>query len=447
LKQATLSAANKKAAKTALVALSLLVVASLVGGQAEAATATGGVVAWGHNASAQATVPTGLKYEVAMAAGSSHSLTLRSDGSVFAWGSNDSGQAAVPAGLGRVKAVAAGGNHSMALKEDGSVVAWGLNLQGQTTVPAGARSGVGAIAAGANHSLALDITPPAPVDLFDAEAGEERVSLSCREPGDSDFAATRILRSTTSNATSPTPNADQTRVYEGTAETFVDTNLVNGTTYHYTAYARDAFDHWSVRASARVTPRDTTAPETTITSALPRYSNSASASFQFTSSEPAGATFACSLDEAPFESCASGKTYENLEDDPHIFEVRATDAAGNVDPSPARRLWTVDTFAPVVTGVSPTGSRVPPTADVTATFSEAMTESTVEADGVMTLRKGTGPPLPAAVDYDPRAREATLNPSANLKRGVRYTATLTSEASDRAGNSVGNKSWAFTIKK
>lgn len=86
-----MSAANKKAAKTALVALSLLVVASLVGGQAEAATATGGVVAWGHNASAQATVPTGLKYEVAMAAGSSHSLTLRSDGSVFAWGSNDSG--------------------------------------------------------------------------------------------------------------------------------------------------------------------------------------------------------------------------------------------------------------------------------------------------------------------------------------------------------------------
>jgi hypothetical protein len=54
-----------------------------------------------------------------------------------------------------------------------------------------------------------------------------------------------------------------------------------------------------------------------------------------------------------------------------------------------------------------------------------MDESTVEAAGVVTIRKGTGAPLAAAVTYDPATKKAVLNPNANLKRGAKYKAVVT----------------------
>ena len=418
----------------------------------------GGVVGWGNNNYGQTAVPPGAQSGVtAIDGGYGHSLALKDDGSVVGWGWNADGQSNVPAGLSDVIAIAAGEYHSLALKEDGSVVAWGSNTSGESTVPASAQSGVSAIFASDSRTLALDdITPPARVELFDAEAGEGQASLSWVDPQDADFTATRVLRSTTGFATGPEPSATQSVAYEGAAEAFTDTDLENGTTYYYTAFAGDDGDNWSARDGAQATPRDATAPETTIASSgPPRLSNSASATFQFTSTE-AGSTFECSLDDAPFAGCASGVTYEDLDDGFHIFEVQATDAAGNVEPAPARRAWTVDTVAPGVKSVGPSGSRVSPTADVTAAFSEAMDEMTVEAAGVVTLRKGTGAPVAAAVDYDPSTKVATLNPSANLMRGATYKAVVSAGAKDLAGNGLDQaptltgdqpKQWSFTVRR
>jgi alpha-tubulin suppressor-like RCC1 family protein len=122
---------------------------------------------------------------VAIAAGSSHSLALRSDGAVFAWGLNTNGQlgdgtstqrtspvqvrdAVGTAFLTGIVAIAAGNSHSLALKSDGTVFAWGLNTSGQigdgsttqrnlpTAVDTlGTGSGVVRIAGGAFHSLAM----------------------------------------------------------------------------------------------------------------------------------------------------------------------------------------------------------------------------------------------------------------------------------------------------
>ncbi len=97
-------------------------------------------------------------------------------------------------------------------------------------------------------------------------------------------------------------------------------------------------------------PPDTTPPDTTITANPPAVSNSASASFSFTATE-AGSSFQCSLDGGVFAPCTSPQGYTGLVDGAHSFQVRATDVAGNTDPTPASYAWVVDTRAPVISNV------------------------------------------------------------------------------------------------
>src|SRR5918999_1582154 len=89
---------------------------------------------------------------------------------------------------------------------------------------------------------------------------------------------------------------------------------------------------------------DTTPPETTLEWAPSGLIASTSASMSF-SSEP-GAGFECSLDGASFAGCMSPVSYGGLAQGVHTFAVRAIDASGNVEPSPAEATWTVDTLAP-----------------------------------------------------------------------------------------------------
>jgi hypothetical protein len=116
----------------------------------------GRVAAWGGGWSGQTNVPATLSNAVAVSAGESHSLALRADGTVAAWGSGWSGQTNVPATLSNAVAVSAGGSHNLALRADGRVVAWGRNSEGQTNVPVDLVNVV-AVAAGGSHSLALRV--------------------------------------------------------------------------------------------------------------------------------------------------------------------------------------------------------------------------------------------------------------------------------------------------
>lgn len=87
-------------------------------------------------------------------------------------------------------------------------------------------------------------------------------------------------------------------------------------------------------------PADTTAPGTTISSGPDSSTTATSASFSFAASE-AGSTFACKLDGGSWGGCSSPKAYSALAVGAHQFSVRATDAAGNTDPTPATDEWTV----------------------------------------------------------------------------------------------------------
>ena len=84
---------------------------------------------------------------------------------------------------------------------------------------------------------------------------------------------------------------------------------------------------------------DTTAPETTITTQPPSRTKKSRAELGFSSSEP-GSTFECSFDGDLFSGCLSPKL-ATVGKGRHVFQVRATDAAGNVDQSAAQATWTV----------------------------------------------------------------------------------------------------------
>ena len=86
---------------------------------------------------------------------------------------------------------------------------------------------------------------------------------------------------------------------------------------------------------------DTTPPETTIDNGPPATTTSTDATFSFSSNEP-GSTFECMLDGAGFSVCSSPHQYAGLAVGQHTFEVRATDAVGNTDPTPASHTWTIE---------------------------------------------------------------------------------------------------------
>ena len=51
--------------------------------------------------------------------------------------------------------------------------------------------------------------------------------------------------------------------------------------------------------------------------------------------------FQCKLDRKPFGSCRSPKTYKHLKKGKHKFEVRAKDANGETDRSPAVKKFKI----------------------------------------------------------------------------------------------------------
>ncbi|AKI99982.1 Ig-like protein group 3 [Archangium gephyra] len=119
--------------------------------------------------------------------------------------------------------------------------------------------------------------------------------------------------------------------------------------------ARDAAGNVDPTPASYTWTVDFSAPETTLVSNPPNPSNSPDATFDFSSE--AGATFECSLDGAPFTPCTGPVSFTGLGDGSHTFQVRAVDAAGNVDPTPASYTWTVDAAVPETLIVSGPPSR------------------------------------------------------------------------------------------
>jgi Tol biopolymer transport system component len=107
---------------------------------------------------------------------------------------------------------------------------------------------------------------------------------------------------------------------------------------------------WAVKETLPVDPTppaDTVPPETKITKAPPNNSAKPKAKYKFASSDP-DSTFECKLKGKglknavkQFGACDSPRKYKRLDEGKFKFQVRAIDAAGNVDPTPAKDKFKV----------------------------------------------------------------------------------------------------------
>ncbi len=104
---------------------------------------------------------------------------------------------------------------------------------------------------------------------------------------------------------------------------------------------------------------------------------------------------------------------------------------------------TPDVTAPTINLITPVNaaSGIPRNPSVTATFSEAMNASTVNATTFVLMNGAT--PVPGTVTYT--GTTATLVPTAALDPNTVYTATISTGAKDVAGNPLAlAKTWNFT---
>ncbi|HET6656454.1 MAG TPA: Ig-like domain-containing protein [Gaiellaceae bacterium] len=202
---------------------------------------------------------------------------------------------------------------------------------------------------------------------------------------------------------------------------------------------------------------DTVAPATTIDSSPSLTSNSAAATFTFSSTE-GSSTFECELDGGGFSSCSSPKNYSGLAEGSHTFKVRATDQAGNVDATPAQFTWTVDTVNPSAVFTFPaSGANYDGTGwgagCATAGFCGTYSDATSGVQGVeISIRQGTGnywngTTFGSATEVFQTATTGGGDwsyafPASSFPAGGSYTVHV--RATDNAGNTETGPSRTFT---
>ena len=132
----------------------------------------------------------------------------------------------------------------------------------------------------------------------------------------------------------------------------------------------------------------------------------------------------------------------------YSFDVRATNEVGTGPSSSRSAVVTprVEFVPPTVTARAPAAGAtgVRRGADVTATFSEAVTGATTRT--VQLTRVSTGAAVRASVSVGSRNR-LTLDPSVTLAAHARYRVTVvggTTAVRDRAGNPLATSTWTFT---
>lgn len=160
-------------------------------------------------------------------------------------------------------------------------------------------------------------------------------------------------------------------------------------------------------------------------------------------------------DEADPESGAWSVAVVEAPEGSHSYRAKAADAAGNASEPTSALTVVVDSTKPTVldpTSPASDATGVARRSNVVATFSEAMNPATITSSTVRLVKAGTTTAVAATVTYDAATKKVTLDPSADLARRTKYTATVTTGAKDSAGNALDQdsaltgkqaKTWSF----
>ncbi|MDD5223792.1 MAG: hypothetical protein PHE84_07360 [bacterium] len=141
------------------------------------------------------------------------------------------------------------------------------------------------------------------------------------------------------------------------------TGLANGN-YLFEVRATDDSGNMNAYPASFSWTVDTTPPDTNITQNPSAWAKSQTADFVFGANET-GSSFECRFEGGSWGACSSPVSYSGLAEGSHTFEVRATDLAGNTDPSPASFTWSVDLTSSQTTII---GYPVSPTNQIFAVF-------------------------------------------------------------------------------
>jgi hypothetical protein len=129
---------------------------------------------------------------------------------------------------------------------------------------------------------------------------------------------------------------------------------------------------WTIKPLPETTIASDSGPKDLLDSELGVQTDSTEATFAFSSDQP-GATFECRLDLGGYEPCTSPEEYTDLAFEEHDFFVRAKDADGNVDPTPAEFSWDIADFTPPNTTIDSGPDAT--TSDTSANFEFSSNES------------------------------------------------------------------------
>jgi len=126
----------------------------------------------------------------------------------------------------------------------------------------------------------------------------------------------------------------------GTTMAAFNGGTANGSWLLYVVDDTASFDTgWLLGAPTLTITTDDEAPDTKIKK-RPHTTRATTAKLKFTSTEP-GSSFECKVDHKKWQRCAAKLKLKHLKAGKHRVQVRATDAVGNTDPTPAKATWRV----------------------------------------------------------------------------------------------------------
>jgi sugar lactone lactonase YvrE len=221
-------------------------------------------------------------------------------------------------------------------------------ISGKTTVAGCAQIPSAQAATGDNsglRKLRTAAVAPSGGSVYMTASMDDTVARFSRDPGTGGIAYVGCITGETqtgptgTNACPQIPSATAGGTNSGVDNPQSIAISPDGATLYYGAANDAGVARFAIEPEPLGEAGDTTPPDTQITDKPKKKTKKKKATFAFTSTEP-GSSFQCKLDKGGFAPCGSPDKFK-VKKRKHHFEVRATDAAGNTDPSPATFDWKV----------------------------------------------------------------------------------------------------------